>query len=231
MSSYFKLLKSVGSDVLYPAFGDFMRSLPDSLLIGSSIFALMTQSFPIGILVLAVAELSLGHKLLGGFVKSVQGGNTHIPDKDACRPGLPSPYQISLVGKLLGETTFPSGPIFLVCGTIAYILASSVNFQKELEELGKKEPEWKARLPLSFTFGLLFMILFVIWRVSNECDGVVTALGSTVIGLLFGGIIYLVHVYLFGRDAVNFLGVPLLADKAAGGRPLYACAKQTAASN
>jgi hypothetical protein len=45
---------------------------------------------------------------------------------------------------------------------------------------------------------------------------------------LFGGIagflVYMVHVYLFGRDSINFLGVPLLADRAANGRPLYVCA-------
>lgn len=228
MSSYFKLLKSLGSDVMYPAFHDFMRSLPDSLLLGSGFFALVTQSFPIGILVLAIAELGLSHKLLGGFISSVQGGNTHIPEKDVCRPGIPSPYQISIVGQLLAETTFPSGPIYLISGTIAYILASTINFKDELKELGKKEPEWNARIPLSYTFGMLFLVLFAFWRFANGCDGAVAVLGSVVFGLVFGYLIYLVHVYLFGRDAINFLGVPLLADKAAGGRPLYACAKQAA---
>ena len=227
MSSYFKLLKSLGSDVLYPAFHDFMRSLPDSLLLGSGFFALITQSFPIGILVLAIAELGLTHKLLGGFITSVQGGNSHVVDKDVCRPGIPSPYQISIIGKILSETTFPSGPIYLVAGTIGYILASTLNFKNELEELGKKEPEWKARIPLAVTFSMLFLFLFTFWRFANECDGAVVALGSVVFGLIMGGLIYLLHVYLFGRDSINFLGIPLLADKAAGGRPLYACAKQT----
>lgn len=226
MSSYFKLLKSVGSDVLYPAFHDFMRSLPDSLMLGSAFFGLITQNFPIGILVLAMFELSISHSLIGGLIKGVQGGNTHVQEKDVCRPGIPSPYQISLVGKLIGETTFPSGPIYFVCGVVSYLLASIVNFKAELEELGKKEPEWKARIPLAVTFGCLFMILYIVWRVVNTCDSAFIALGSMIFGLLAGFAVYTLHLYLFGRDAVNFLGVPLLADKAAGGRPLYACAKQ-----
>lgn len=229
MSSYFKLLKSLGSDVLSPAFTDFMRSLPDSLMIGSSFFALLTQNFPLGILVLAMIELTITHKLVGGFIKGVQGGNTHI-SSDLCTPGIPSPYQISMVGTLLSETTFPSGPIYFVSGVLSYILASTLNFQQELKELSKKEPEWNARIPLSMTFGILFLFAFVFWRFANECDGAVVALGSVVFGLLAGALLYLVHVYLFGRDSVNFLGVPLLADKAAGGRPLYACAKQTTSS-
>jgi hypothetical protein len=39
-------------------------------------------------------------------------------------------------------------------------------------------------------------------------------------------LIQLLHTYLFGRDSINFLGVPLLGDRAANGRPLYVCAKQ-----
>jgi hypothetical protein len=32
--------------------------------------------------------------------------------------------------------------------------------------------------------------------------------------------------YLFGRDSINFLGVPLLADRSATGGKQYICAKQ-----
>jgi hypothetical protein len=96
-----------------------------------------------------------------------------------------------------------------------------LNFKEELNELGMKDPEWKTRLPLSFMFSFLLLILFVFWRFSNSCDGAVTLLGSVVTGLLTGGLVFLIHVYLFGRDSVNFLGIPLLADRAATGAPLY----------
>ena len=125
------------------------------------------------------------------------------------------------MGNILSQTIFPSGPVFLVSGVIAYILSSTLNFKKELDELGMKEPEWKMRLPLSFMFSFLLLVLFVFWRFANSCDGAVTLLGSVVAGLVTGGIIFLIHVYLFGRDSVNFLGIPLLADRAATGAPLY----------
>jgi hypothetical protein len=225
MSSYFKLLKSVRNDVVVPTFHEFMRSLPDSLLFGSSIFGLITQSFPVGIFVLAMMELALTQRLIGGFFQATGGDNLHAAS-DICMSGLPSPYQISLVGTILQETTFPSGAVFFVSGVIAYTLASSFNFTKELEELGKKEPEWKARIPLGVVFSFLFMLLFSFWRYANGCESAPVILGSVFFGLLVGGLIYLLHVYLFGRDAINFLGVPLLASRAALGRPLYACAKQ-----
>ena len=204
---------------------EFLRAMPDSLFLGTSTFALITQSFPLGILVLAMMELILIQVLFSSFIRGLQP-NGHIPSSDTCTTGLPSLYQITAVGKLLEIATFPSGPIFFVVGVLSYIIFSILNFRQELEELGKQEPEWKIRLPLSIVFSSVLLVLFVVWRVWSACDSLLPALGSTVFGFGAGFLIYLLHNYLFGRDAINMLGLPLLADRAAGGRPLYVCAKQ-----
>jgi hypothetical protein len=223
MSSYFKSLKYLGSDVIYPAFHDIIRSSPDSLFVGSSIFALITQNFPLGILVLAMAEFGMVYRLFTGLIGGVQGNKT-LSTSQMCKPGIPSPYQISVIGQILGEASFPSGTVFFMSAVITYILSSTLNFQEELKELGKTESEWNARIPLSFTFSILLLLFVLVYRIYYNCDSVLTALGSTVIGGTVGFIVYLIHVYLFGRDSINFLGIPLLADRAANGKPLYVCA-------
>lgn len=223
MSSYFKALKSFKDDIVSPAFHDILRSAPDSLFIGSSLFAILTQNFPLGIFVLAMAEVGMINRALAGLIGSLQG-NERFPRPEICSAGIPSPYQISVIGKILGETAFPSGPTFFLASVIVYILSSTLNFQKELEELGKSEPEWKVRIPLSFTFSILLLLFFLVYRVYYNCDSLMNVLGSTLFGGLAGFLVYILHVYLFGRDAVNFLGIPLLADRAANGRPLYVCA-------
>jgi hypothetical protein len=225
MSSYFKSLKYLGTELLTPAFQDLFRSLPDSLFLGTGLFALITQSFPLGILFLAMAEAGLLQRLLGGFVGAVQP-NEKAPGSTMCLPGIPSPYQLSAIGALMLETAFPSGPIFFVSAVFIYIISSTLNFKDELKELGQRESEWNARIPLSMTFSLLFLVVFILWRYMNSCDDILTILGSVAFGGLAGGLIYMVHVYLFGRDSINFLGVPLLADKTATGRPLYVCSKK-----
>ena len=204
---------------------EFMRAMPDSLFVGTSIFALITQNFPLGILILAMMELILIQVILSSFLRGINP-SMEVPSSDVCTTGLPSLYQITAVGKLLEWSVFPSGPIFFVVGTLSYIFFSIQNFRQELDELGKQEPEWKARLPLSILFSAALLVGFVVWRVWSNCESVVPALGSTVFGFGAGFLIYLVHNYLFGRDAINMLGLPLLADRAAGGRPLYVCAKQ-----
>jgi hypothetical protein len=225
MSSYLKALKYVGSDVLSPAFHDILRSAPDALFLGSSILGLLTQNFALGVFVLAMAEFGITHRVLAGILNSVQG-NSRPARPEICSAGIPSPYQISAVGQLLGESSFPSGAVFFLSAVVAYTISSTLNFEKELEELGKQEAEWKTRLPLSIIFSCLFIVLISIYRVYYSCDSVFVVLGSLLLGGLAGFVVYLLHVYLFGRDSINFLGVPLLADRAANGKPLYVCAKQ-----
>jgi hypothetical protein len=225
MSSYLKALRYIGSDVLSPAFHDILRSAPDALFLGSSILGLLTQNFALGVFVLAMAECGISHRSLAGIIGSVQG-NTRQTRPEICSAGIPSPYQISAIGQILGEASFPSGAVFFLSAVITYTLSSTLNFQKELEELGNQEAEWKTRLPLSIVFSCLFIALVSIYRVYYSCDSVFVVLGSLLLGSLAGFIVYLLHVYLFGRDSINFLGVPLLADRAANGKPLYVCAKQ-----
>jgi hypothetical protein len=220
MSSYFKLLKSVVNDALWPAWHELFRSMPDSLFLGTAIFSGITQNFPLGILVLAMLEISVIQRLFGGFLGSITSNEAGDPNAK-CLPGIPSPYQISIVSHILKQTAFPSGPVFFISATLAYIIGSTLNFRDELKELAEKEPEWNARIPLALTFSILLLVCFIIWRYANGCESVLTLLGSALFGLPIGGLVYLIHVYLFGRNAVNFLGVPLLADS----KPTTVCGK------
>jgi len=214
-----------GLGIVQRIYTETMRSLPDSLFLGSSIFALLTQNYPISILVLGMFEFSLAAWLLCKF-----GGllmNNEEPLKsDVCIPGVPSPYLISAVGQIFPKASFPSIPIFFISSSIFYILFSVLNFRQELKELGRKTPEWKVRVPLSIIFSSVLILCFIFWRVLNTCDTVIIALGSLLFGALTGSVIMLLHTYLFGRDSINFLGVPLLADRSATGGKQYICAKQ-----
>jgi hypothetical protein len=224
MSSYFDALKSIGTDVLYPMGYDLLRSAPDALFLGTGLMALITQSFPLAIYVLAMLEFTIFHRVISGFIGALQN-NEGKSTSDLCSFGLPSLYQFSPLGKLLVPDAFPSGAIFFMAAAVIYSVSSTLNFSKELEELGKQESEWNMRIPLSVIFGTLLLLAYVIFRVYKECDTPLVAAGSALFGLVIGLVVYLVHLYLFGRDSINFLGVPLLADRAAKGKPLYVCAR------
>jgi len=214
-----------GLGIVKRIYTETMRSLPDSLFLGSTTFALLTQNYPISILVLGMFEFSLAAWLLCKFGGLLMNNEEPLAS-DICIPGVPSPYLISAIGNIFPKASFPSIPIFFISASMFYILFSVLNFREELKELGRKTPEWKVRIPLSIIFTSVLLLCFIFWRVLNTCDTVIIALGSLLFGALTGSVIMLLHTYLFGRDSINFLGVPLLADRAATGGKQYICAKQ-----
>lgn len=213
-----------GLGMLKHIYNETMRGLPDSLLIGSTVFAFLTQNFPVSILVLAMLEFSIISWLLFKFVGTLMT-NTEAFTSDVCIPGIPSPYLISALGYISPKASFPSIPIFFISSTMFYIVFSVLNFREELKELGHKTPEWKVRIPLSILFTVILLLCFIFWRVLNTCDTLWVSLCSLLFGLLTGGGIQILHTYLFGRDSINFLGIPLLADRSATGGKQYICAK------
>jgi hypothetical protein len=145
------------------------------------------------------------------------------PGNYMCIPGIPSAYQLSIVGNLVSQISVPSGPTMFISSVLGYIMLCIFNFNKELKELSERESEWKTRIPMSVTFSLLLLSSYVIWRCMNSCDSLINVLGSTIFGLIVGMGIFLIHVYLFGRFAINLLGLPILSDKSVDGKPLYVC--------
>jgi hypothetical protein len=225
MSQYLELLKSPKDNIILPMMDEFMRSLPESLFLGSAIFSFICQSYPIGILVLAMLEFAVLQSLIGSF-SYFATGETRGAIPANCIYGLPNQNSLGLLKQIMRDSAFPSGSIFFISSTIFYIMSSIINFSPELKALGTNEPEWNARIPISVTCGLLFLTLYVLWRGYNDCDSFVNIMGSVLFGAAIGYLLSIVHTYLFGRDAINFLGIPLLSDRTATGAPLYVCSTQ-----
>jgi len=214
-----------GLGIIHDYYNEIMRGLPDSLFLGSCVFAFLTQNYPISILVLGMFEFSIAAWVLSMFIGLIENNNEPVKS-DICLPGIPSPYLISILGNIYPKTAFPSIPIFFISSTLFYIVYSVLNFRQELKELGYKNAEWKIRIPFSIIFSLALITAFIFWRVLNTCDTLWVALGSLLFGAITGACIQLIHTYLFGRDSINFLGVPLLADKSATGDSINICANQ-----
>jgi hypothetical protein len=212
MSKYFEFLKSLKNDYLSPAFHESIRAAPDSLFLGSILLSLFTQSFPLIVLSLAMAEFGLIHRGLANILDSVSD-NLKTQGPELCRMGIPSPYQISAIGKLIKEYAFPNGTLFFLSAVIVYIAASISSFQDEMTDLDKKNQTgalWKSRAFISLSFSALLLMLFIVYNVLYGCVNVLPAFASAAIGSFVGMCIYLLHFFLFGKKSINFLGVPIL---------------------
>lgn len=216
MSNYWDLLKSSSlKSIVSAPFHEFVRSAPDSLFLGSILLSIFTQSFPLIVLSLAMGEIGILHRILAIIFDSVSD-NLKTQGPEICRMGIPSPYQFSLVGKLIKEYAFPNGTLFFLSAVIVYISSAIQSFKGEFDELSKiegKETYWNSRIVFSSIFTALLLIIFLLYNVIYGCVSVIPALGSIAIGSIIGlGILFL-NKLLFGKQGINFLGIPILEDR------------------
>lgn len=201
---------------------ELSRRLPESLFMGIILSSLLLQSFPLGVLALTCFELIGIQSLLAVNSMALSGTAKSMPNPE-CFYGVPTKASLGLFQRFLRQSTFPSGPIFFISGLMAYNIWSAITFREELNALAEKQPEWKARIPIAVVLGVLLTFTYVIWTVANGCETTMTAIGSVLIGTLFGISFCMLHVKLFGKDSVNMLGLPLLIDVTDTNDPLYVC--------
>ena len=198
--------------IVVPTWELILQALPEYVFLGTGLLSLITQQYPLGILFLAMIELGIFQNLLGNFGHLITSDIKGTGSID-CLPGLPHTDSLGLLRFFMRQSPFPSASIFFISGVVSYIMGSILNFRQELATLSQTNPDWKSRLPMSMILGPLCIIIYGAWRLARGCEGVLSVIGSCILGILLSLLILQVHIYLFGRDSINFLGIPLLADK------------------
>ena len=104
----------------------------------------------------------------------------------------------------------------------AYIFTTLNQQAKELQALG---PAYSSRYYSSVIFLLMIIFLFIVFRLTYQCDGFGVLILSMVIGLIIGSLLVIQNTRLFGPQSVNLIGIPLLRNRTADGKKLYVCPK------
>jgi uncharacterized membrane protein YccF (DUF307 family) len=58
-----------------------------------------------------------------------------------------------------------------------------------------------------------------------KCFSLASITLSVFLGLVTGILLCALHLKIFGKEAINIIGIPLLYEKTADGSPLYICQK------
>jgi hypothetical protein len=206
---------------------EIIRLFPDGLVIASGLFALFTLSYPHAILFGSMIEASLVYRLLrsvGSFLNLAGGVATPTSFTDKCRSGFTGGdfSTLSLFGGNTANYPWPSFPLFMLSTAAAYLFSSLSTLSKELEALG---PAYSAKYYVSLIFLGLLLLLFTTFRLVYSCDTVGTLLTTLPLGIILGLLLVQQNSRLFGRDAINLVGVPILRNRAANGQALYVCPK------
>ena len=98
-------------------------------------------------------------------------------------------------------------------------------YQNEL----KASPKRQASMILGFVVICLVLLTLAVYRLMSECDTPFGMFVGVLVGAVVGFLMVLLLAYLSDRRLTNLLGLPLMRDKAADGKPIYVCERPSAA--
>lgn len=201
---------------------EISRMFPDSMMFGSILMYIITNNISFGVFVIFLLEVLLGSKIIHKVYEGIYG-KIPIPTKNdlECLSGYRT--QRIAVERVLTYPTYPSLPILAFSAVTAYIISSMLAFKETMNTMSK---EWSVRNTVSLNLSVIVLVVFILYRYL----GCAVSKAEVFIGLLFGLVIgvvgYFINKSLFGVEAVNLLGLPLLVNREAQGRSVYACAPE-----
>ena len=207
-----------------------LNYLPDTVLGGIVLFALLLQSAPLGALGVSLFSLELVHAgLAAGLAESIPGLKAAAKDVARCSGHFPGISYERATATLLGEGTlktlsvgFPSYYMMFFGALFGYMLAMVNTYEHELEGM----PQKRAAVYAGVIIMGLLTFLFLLFRLFTACDTLVSILIGAVAGLAYGYGAEMVFAAVSGRTMTNLMNVPLIRDRTADGKPIYVCKKE-----
>jgi len=188
---------------------------PDSILFGSIFVGLTTLSKQ-HILFFLSCLVSLGSLFGIQNITSFLYGSSLSPIK--CKPTL---FKYTFEQLFLRPSAnSPSYGMFLVSFATTYLATSLYMLKDELDVLDLSNAK---QYYISISLLVLLSIVYLMIRLTNECETSGSAISGLFFGSLIGALLVNLNVQLFGKDSINFLGIPLLRNRTADGKPIYIC--------
>jgi hypothetical protein len=207
-----------------------LNYMPDTILGGIVLFALIMQSGPLAVLGLSLFSLEFVHAGIASFLsQAINGLNESTKDVARCSGHFPGISYERAVSTLLSQGTlktlsvsFPSYYMMFFGALFGYMLAMAQTYGKELNAMPQKRA---AVFSGVIVMGLL-SVMFALYRMTSLCDSFLSVLVGSSVGLLFGYVVETTIATLSGRTLTNLMNVPLIRDRAVDGKPIYVCKKQ-----
>lgn len=207
------------------------RLMPDSILFGSLLLYFLTKNKAFGVFSVFIFETVLSHKLVSWGISNMKGTVKQNFDIK-CRMGYKTPtfnYK-----RMFAHDPYPSYGIFSITAIGTYLALAMNEFSETMEEMDKSvretnipgtiNPLWNTRCKISYFF-ILVVILSIIgvryMLCSESVNEIIMAFAFAVItGILF----FYLNRTIFGKESMNFLGLPYMVTKESQGSPIYVCA-------
>lgn len=201
--------------------------MPDSILFGTLLLYVMTQNLSYGIFSLFIFETILSHRLLSWIMTQIFGPPSRSAEPNMkCRAGFKTP-QLD-VQRIFMHNQYPSYAMYSITSIGTYLGLSTYEFSNTFEAMGS---EWKGRSKTAYFFIVAVILTFILVRLYS-CEESMSELSiAFIFAILLGFAFFKLNIVMFGEEAVNFLGLPYLSEKAKDGTPIYVCSADLSSGN
>ncbi len=225
MSSYgYLAARDFDKSIFTPMFDTLISYLPDSIVLGTAIFGLLTLSFPLMFLLLFEIETIFIQNKFGGFARNMFPVYTNPYEADQCKTGYgmnPTKDRTTLLEMFGNNGSYPSRPLFLISSVFGYLVSSLLAFQDVISNL---DNDFQMRLTLAGVGAVFTLAMIFIYYMKGGCVGFIGGISTIGFGAILGAVLMMLHKRFFGLESINFLGLPTLVSKTDTGSPLYVCA-------
>jgi len=225
MAGLEKLLGSIGGipSMIRDAVVEIHKLMPDSLLFGSLLMYFLTHNFSFGVFAVFVFETTLSHRLIHWLIAQSVGSEPRSNDIK-CRTGYTSDQFDAK--RIFSHDPYPSYGVFSITAIATYLGLATKEFSETREAMG---PQWQSRSIVSYVFITLLVLAFVLVRLFlSDCGDTfgeicLAAFAAILVGFAF----YSFNKSVFGKEAMNFLGLPFMVSKGDKNDPIYVCTNIT----
>jgi hypothetical protein len=203
---------------------EMIRIFPDGLVLVVGLFSLVTLSVPYGTFFLVLLESVGIFTILNSFnivePLPITGSVDPKDRSDKCTSGYRNKFMD--IFSILGKNQSLSSSLFILSVATSYIVTTLFSLKTELETFGKN---FVTRFYYSIIGLPLFVLMFILFNMTYKCFSLASITLSVFLGLVTGILLCALHLKIFGKEAINIIGIPLLYEKTADGSPLYICQK------
>ena len=201
--------------------------IPDSILFGSIVLYALTQNLSYGVFSIFIMEVIVSHKLLSWVMLQTFGPQPRSSeDSIRCRAGFKTPELD--VRRIFMHDQYPSYSVFSMTSIATYLGLSTFEFSDTFEAMGS---EWQGRSMTAYIFIGAVLLTFILVRTFTCSETKSEMFVAFICAIVTAFFFFKINMMFFDKEAINFLGLPFLSEKAATGTPIYVCSADPSANS
>jgi hypothetical protein len=217
-NAFMKFLNSVVDIFGKPIF-NIHSLIPDSILFGSSLLYFLTQQLSYGVFAIFFIEImglygAVMFVVNKAFRSSTTPGSTYTYDQEKMKrcvsgfttPSISDPESVYLT-KFKNTIELPYS-MYCITAMVTYLLSAMILFKDVLHELGAP---CDSQFTIAISLSIVFIVLSLVCRLwFCGLESVSMTCISMIIGIGVGIGFFYLNLKLFGKESMNFLGLPAL---------------------